>query len=187
MIIHGDCLEEMKKMGDNSISCIVTDPPYGLGFMGKKWDARVPQDEIWKEALRITKPGGHILAFGGSRTYHRLTCAIEDAGWEIRDCIMWIYGSGFPKSHNHFGIEGYGTTLKPAHEPIIMGMKLCDGTFKENAEKWGQAGININDCRIGETGGTKRTEQSEYPKKEDGKEDRSQNWARKGHKIETLN
>lgn len=148
MIITGDCLEEMKKMKDNSISCIVTDPPYGLGFMKKQWDAGLPQIEIWKEALRIVKPGGHILAFGGTRTYHRLTCAIEDAGWEIRDCLQWIYGSGFPKSHNNFGLEGYGTALKPAHEPIIMAMKPIEGTFKENAEKWGQAGINIEACRI---------------------------------------
>ena len=148
-IINGDCLEEMRKMESNSISCIVTDPPYGLGFMGKDWDAGLPHHDIWKEALRIVKPGGHLLAFGGTRTYHRLTCAIEDSGWEIRDCLMWIYGSGFPKSHNHFGIEGYGTALKPAHEPIILAMKKCDGTFKANAEKWGQAGINIDGCRVG--------------------------------------
>lgn len=147
-IICGDCLDVMKNMGDNSISCIVTDPPYGLSFMGKEWDHQVPGIEYWQECLRIVKPGGYLLAMGGTRTYHRLTCAIEDAGWEIRDCLMWIYGSGFPKSHNHFGIEGYGTALKPAHEPIIMAMKLCEGTFKQNAEKWGQAGINIDGCRI---------------------------------------
>lgn len=149
MIVNGDCLEEMRKMETNSISCIVTDPPYGLGFMGKEWDAGLPHADIWKEALRVVKPGGHLLSFGGTRTYHRLTCAIEDSGWEIRDCLQWIYGSGFPKSHNHFGIEGYGTALKPAYEPIIMAMKPCDGTFKQNAQKWGQAGINIDDCRIG--------------------------------------
>ena len=147
-IIHGDCLDEMRKMEANSISCIVTDPPYGLGFMGKHWDAGLPHAEIWKEALRVVKPGGFLLAFGGTRTYHRLTCAIEDAGWEIRDCLQWIYGSGFPKSHNHFGIEGYGTALKPAYEPILFCMKPCDGTFAQNAEKWGQAGINIDECRI---------------------------------------
>ncbi len=149
MIIEGDCLDVMKAMADNSISCIVTDPPYGLGFMGKKWDAGLPHAEIWKEALRVVKPGGHILAFSGTRTYHRLTCAIEDAGWEIRDCVYWLYGSGFPKSHNHFGLEGYGTALKPAIEPCIMGMKPLDGTFAQNAEKWGQAGINIDESRIG--------------------------------------
>lgn len=147
-IIHGDCLEIMRSMEDNSINFIVTDPPYGLKFMGKGWDHCIPGVEFWREALRICKPGSFLLAFGGTRTYHRLTCAIEDAGWEIRDCIMWIYGSGFPKSHNHFGIEGYGTALKPAHEPIIMAMKPIEGTFKQNAEKWGQAGINIDESRI---------------------------------------
>lgn len=103
---------------------------------------------VFSEALRICKPGSFVLAFSGPRTHHKLACAIENAGWEIRDCIMWIDGNGFPKSHNHFGIEGYGTALKPAYEPIIMAMKPCDGTFKKNAEKWGQAGINIDGCRI---------------------------------------
>ena len=149
MIINGDCLEEMRKMEANSISCIVTDPPYGLSFMGKGWDHEVPGIEYWIECLRITKPGGHLLAMGGTRTFHRLTSAIEDSGYEIRDTLAWIYGSGFPKSHNHFGIEGYGTALKPAYEPIIMAMKPCDGTFAQNAQKWGQAGINIDGCRIG--------------------------------------
>lgn len=133
---------------DNHFSGIVTDPPYGLQFMGKHWDQQVPGKEYWKEMLRICKPGSHLLAFGGTRTYHRLACAIEDAGWEIRDCLQWIYGSGFPKSHNHFGIEGFGTALKPAYEPILLCMKPIDGTFAQNAEKWGQAGINIDGCRI---------------------------------------
>jgi site-specific DNA-methyltransferase (adenine-specific) len=145
----GDCLDVMRTMEDNCVSAIITDPPYGLSFMNKGWDHTVPGVEYWQEMLRISKPGAHLLAMGGTRTFHRLTCAIEDAGWEIRDCLMWIYGSGFPKSHNHFGIEGYGTAVKPAYEPIIMAMKPCDGTFKQNAEKWGQAGINIDGCRIG--------------------------------------
>ena len=148
-IIQGDCLEVMKSFPDNHFSAIVTDPPYGISFMGKGWDHEIPGIEYWKECIRITKPGGHLLAMGGTRTFHRLTCAIEDEGWEIRDCLMWIYGSGFPKSHNHFGIEGYGSALKPAYEPIIMAMKPLDGTFAQNAEKWGQAGINIDGCRIG--------------------------------------
>ena len=97
-IVNADCLEAMKKLPDNFIDAVVTDPPYGLSFMGKDWDHGVPGVAFWKEALRITKPGGHIVAFGGSRTYHRLTCAIEDAGWEIRDCLGWLYSSGFPKS-----------------------------------------------------------------------------------------
>lgn len=149
MIVNNDCLSTMKSYQDNYVSCIVTDPPYGLSFMNKEWDKGIPGIEYWKEALRITKPGGHLLAFGGTRTYHRLTCTIEDAGWEIRDNLCWLYGSGFPKSHNHFGIEGYGTALKPAWEPIIMAMKPCDGTFKQNVDKWNQAGINIDECRIG--------------------------------------
>ncbi len=149
IIIQGDCLEEMRKMEPNSISAIVTDPPYGLSFMGKGWDHAIPNRTIWAECLRIMVPGAFLLAMGGTRTFHRLTCEIEDAGYEIRDCISWLYGSGFPKSHNHYGIQGYGTALKPAWEPIIMAMKPCDGTFKQNAEKWGQAGINIDGCRIG--------------------------------------
>lgn len=100
MIIIGNCLEKMREMADNSVDCIVTDPPYGLSFMGKKWDYELPDGQIWAEALRVCKPGAMMLCFGGPRTYHRLTCAIEDAGWEIRDCIMWMFGSGFPKSHN---------------------------------------------------------------------------------------
>lgn len=148
MIIQGDCLNVMKQYADNHFTNILTDPPYGLSFMGKDWDHSVPGKEFWVEALRICKPGAIMLCFGGTRTYHRLACAIEDAGWEIRDCLMWIYGSGFPKSHNHFGFEGYGTALKPAYEPIIMAMKPCDGTFAQNADKWGVAGINIDSCRI---------------------------------------
>jgi site-specific DNA-methyltransferase (adenine-specific) len=90
----------MRTLDPESIDSIVTDPPYGLSFMGKGWDHGVPGVEFWTEALRVVKPGAHLLAFGGTRTYHRLACAIEDAGWEIRDCVMWVYGSGFPKSHD---------------------------------------------------------------------------------------
>lgn len=115
MIVHGECLEKMTAMADNSISCIVTDPPYGLKFMNKDWDHCIPGVPYWKEALRITKPGGHLLAFGGTRTYHRLTCAIEDAGWEIRDCIIWCFGQGLPKSHN-FGCKCTGDPVPYIHE-----------------------------------------------------------------------
>lgn len=99
-LILGDCLEKMKDLEDNSVDSIVTDPPYGLSFMGKEWDHGVPGKHFWEETLRVAKPGAHILAFGGTRTYHRLACALEDAGWEIRDCIAWVYGQGFPKSQN---------------------------------------------------------------------------------------
>jgi DNA modification methylase len=96
----GDCREVMATLDAESLDAIVTDPPYGLSFMGKGWDHGVPGVQFWTEALRVAKPGAHLLAFGGTRTYHRLACAIEDAGWEIRDCVMWVYGSGFPKSHD---------------------------------------------------------------------------------------
>ena len=99
-IKHGDCLEVMRGMADNSVDAIVTDPPYGLSFMGKKWDYDVPTTELWAECLRVLKPGGHLLAFAGTRTQHRMAVRIEDAGFEIRDMIAWVYGSGFPKSHN---------------------------------------------------------------------------------------
>ena len=101
-VYNMDCLDGMKLLDDNSVDSIVTDPPYELGFMGKKWDSTgiAYNVELWKECLRILKPGGHLLAFGGTRTYHRMACAIEDAGFEIRDQMQWIYGSGFPKSHD---------------------------------------------------------------------------------------
>jgi site-specific DNA-methyltransferase (adenine-specific) len=95
---HGDCLEVMATMADNSVDAVVTDPPYGLSFMGKRWDYDVPSVEVWAECLRVLKPGGHLLAFAGTRTQHRMAVRIEDAGFEIRDMIAWVYGSGFPKS-----------------------------------------------------------------------------------------
>jgi DNA modification methylase len=95
---HGDCLEILRAMADDSVDSVVTDPPYGLSFMGKKWDYDVPSEDIWRECLRVLKPGGHLLAFAGTRTQHRMAVRIEDAGFEIRDLIAWVYGSGFPKS-----------------------------------------------------------------------------------------
>ncbi len=97
-VIQGDCLEVMKELHDNSVDTIITDPPYGLSFMGKKWDYDVPKEEVWKEALRVLKPGGTMLTFAGSRTYHRMAVRVEDAGFILKDCIMWLYGSGFPKA-----------------------------------------------------------------------------------------
>jgi DNA modification methylase len=99
-IIFGDCLDKLKTLASNSVDAVVTDPPYGLSFMGKKWDYDVPSVEIWREVLRVLKPGGHVLSFCGTRTYHRMVVNMEDAGFEIRDQIQWIYGSGFPKSLN---------------------------------------------------------------------------------------
>lgn len=99
-VLHMNCLDGLRVLGDNSVDSIVTDPPYGLSFMGKKWDYDVPSVEIWAECLRVLKPGGHLLAFAGTRTQHRMAVRIEDAGFEIRDMIAWCYGSGFPKSQN---------------------------------------------------------------------------------------
>jgi len=99
-ILQGDCLERLKELPDNSVDSIITDPPYGLSFMGKKWDYDVPSVKVWKECLRVLKPGGHLLSFAGTRTQHRMAVNIEDAGFEIRDMIAWVYGSGFPKSLN---------------------------------------------------------------------------------------
>jgi len=205
VIILGDCLTELRSLADESVDSIVTDPPYGLAFMGKKWDYDVPGVEVWKECFRVLKPGGHLLSFFGSRTYHRGVIPIEDAGFEIRDQIMWVYGSGFPKSHNiskaidkaakaervvigrneaayrpnavethkegqvgNFGLkgggsglitapatpeakkwEGWGTALKPAHEPIVVARKPVQGTVAENVLEHGTGGINIDESRIG--------------------------------------
>ena len=136
----------MRAMDAESIDAIVSDPPYGLSFMGKGWDHGVPGQDFWIEALRVAKPGAHLLAFGGSRTFHRLVVAIEDAGWEIRDCLMWVYGSGFPKSLNIGG--GWGTALKPAYEPIIMARKPLIGTVAANVLTHGTGALNIDGCRV---------------------------------------
>lgn len=193
-LLLGDCLDRLREMEDNSVDSVVTDAPYGLSFMGKKWDYDVPSTEIWKECLRVLKPGGHLLCFAGSRTYHRMAVNIEDAGFEIRDQLMWIYGSGFPKSHNigkavdkklgndrevvgenpnhrtssalyELGFqdgkgdgqitkgnsewEGWGTALKPAHEPIVMARKpLSEKTIVDNVLEWGTGGINVDESRL---------------------------------------
>lgn len=180
VLLHGDCLDVMRSMDSDSIDSIVTDPPYGISFMGKKWDYNVPGVDVWAEALSVLKPGGHLLSFAGSRTYHRMTVNIEDSGFEIRDQIMWLYGSGFPKSldvskaidkaagaerevtgkrkvsdsdigqksawnnldtsseeYNYTAPateaakqwDGWGTALKPAHEPIVVARKPFDGRY----------------------------------------------------------
>ena len=204
MLLKGNCLETLKSLPDNSIDAVVTDPPYELGFMGKSWDSTgiAYNVEVWKECLRVLKPGGHLLAFGGSRTYHRLACAVEDAGFEIRDQIMWIYGSGFPKSldvskaidksagaerevvgkkitrkanaprsegRNHIDCasgqmevsitapataedqrcQGWGTALKPAHEPIVVARKPLIGTVANNILTYGTGALNIDGSRVG--------------------------------------
>lgn len=141
----GDCLETLRQMPDNSVDSIVTDPPYGLSFMGKKWDYDVPSVDVWVECLRVLKPGGHLLAFAGTRTQHRMAVRIEDAGFEIRDMIAWVYGGGFPKSHNG---EWGGTALKPALEPITMARKPLIGTVAANWVQHGTGALNIDVCRV---------------------------------------
>jgi site-specific DNA-methyltransferase (adenine-specific) len=162
-VFFGSCLDVLPTLADNSVDAIVTDPPYELGFMGKSWDNSgiAYNVDVWRECLRVLKPGGHILAFGGSRTWHRLAVAIEDAGFEMRDSIAWLYGSGFPKSHNVAKAiekvqpdeaqawDGWGTALKPAFEPIVVGRKPLVGTVAENVLEWGVGGINIDATRIG--------------------------------------
>jgi DNA modification methylase len=133
-VIQGDCLEVMPTLPADSVDAIITDPPYGLSFMGKHWDHGVPGVEFWKAAIRVAKPGSYLLAFGGTRTYHRLACAIEDAGFEIQDCLSWLYGSGFPK---------HKSKLKPAWEPIIMARKPAPKATL----------LNIDACRIPATDG----------------------------------
>lgn len=191
----GDCLEVLRGMPADSIDSIVTDPPYGIRFMGKSWDGKDIEERAayrasmpshaaacgatgghrsvaaeagkydltsrgmlafqaftldWAtECLRVLKPGGHLLSFSAARTYHHMAVGIEMAGFEIRDQIMWVFGSGFPKSHNLKGDRaGWGTGLKPAHEPICMARKPFPGTVAANVEQHGTGAINIDACRI---------------------------------------
>lgn len=163
----GDCRDVMKELIAQGVTvdAIVTDPPYELGFMGKKWDKTgVTFDpETWILALALLKPGGHMLAFGGTRTYHRLVCAIEDGGFDIRDQLAWMYGTGFPKSLNvskKIGERtamqadevkqwnGWGTALKPAWEPIVLARKPLEGPVADNIVHYGTGAINIAGCRI---------------------------------------
>lgn len=136
-VINGDSLQVLDTIPENSIDAIITDPPYELGFMGKKWDASgiAYNVELWKKALKVLKPGGHLLAFGGTRTFHRIACAIEDAGFEIRDCIMWLYGSGFPKSHNiGLDIDKLQGCPDRGHRIAVANRFHPDGTLEPNGE-----------------------------------------------------
>jgi DNA modification methylase len=139
-IHHGDCLEILRAMPDASVDSVVTDPPYGLSFMGKKWDYDVPSEDIWRECLRVLKPGGHLLAFAGTRTQHRMAVRIEDAGFEIRDMIAWVYGSGFPKSldvskaiDKAAGAQGSRGPMKRGGERLA---RLEDGK-RDGEGRWG--------------------------------------------------
>jgi len=209
-VIHGDCLDVLRGMADASVDAIVTDPPYELGFMGRAWDRTgiAYSVDLWRECLRVLKPGGHLVAFGGTRTAHRMVCAIEDAGFEIRDTLAWLYGQGFPKSldvskalDKAAGAErnvvgpytrpgdgkpyradaptqptgggssfasgvrcpiitapatdaarqwsGWGTALKPAHEPATLARKPLVGTVAANVQTHGTGALNVDGCRVG--------------------------------------
>ncbi len=148
-LLFGDCVEQMKLLPENSVDAVITDPPYELGFMGKSWDASgiAYSVEMWKEVLRVTKPGGHLLAFGGTRTYHRMACAIEDAGFEIRDQLQWLYGSGFPKSYNiGKGVDklqgnereelGENPNVRKNHDGHIYELGLKQGGLTKGCSVW---------------------------------------------------
>jgi site-specific DNA-methyltransferase (adenine-specific) len=174
-VYHGDCVEVMPQFPESSVDAIVTDPPYDLtsivrrfgregaapakpegmggaftrltkGFMGQTWDGTgvAFRVETWAAAWRVLRPGGHLLAFGGTRTSHRMVCAIEDAGFEIRDTLAWLYGSGWPKGHSH---------LKPAFEPIVLARKpLAAGSVAANVLAYGTGALNVDGCRIDAAG-----------------------------------
>lgn len=151
----GESAEILKQYPDNHFDSIVTDPPYMIGFLGKKWDAAdIDMAPVFQECIRVLKPGGHILAFSAARTYHHLAITLEQAGFEIRDQIMWIYGSGFPKSqdvgknNNMPEWSGWGTQLKPAHEPIALARKPMSQPIAKNCREWGVGAINIDACRV---------------------------------------
>jgi site-specific DNA-methyltransferase (adenine-specific) len=159
-IINGNNINVLKTFPDNHFDSIVTDPPYGIDFLGKAWDANTGALETYQECLRVLKPGGHILAFSAARTYHHLAITLEQAGFEIRDQIMWIYSSGFPKSQDvGKSIQrsnktednawlGWGTALKPAHEPIALARKPIKTSIKNNVLNYGTGALNIDACRI---------------------------------------
>ena len=147
-IINGDSAEVLKQFKDNSIDAVITDPPYGIEFLAKEWDRNTGAVEIWSECLRILKPGGYLLAFSAARTYHHLATNIESVGFEIRDQIMWLYASGFPKAQQIKGHTGWKTALKPAHEPICMARKPFRGSTYANMNTHGVGALNIDATRI---------------------------------------
>lgn len=149
-IINCRCEDGLLVFDDNTFDSCVADSPYGLKFMGKKWDHDVPTRAQWQEIYRVMKPGAYLISFFGTRTYHRGVVQIEDAGFEIRDQIFWVFGSGMPKSRN--GAWG-GTGLKPAHEPIVVARKPLQGTVAQNHARWGTGGLAIDVCRVGDGDG----------------------------------
>ena len=157
-IIQGDNRETLKTIPDNSIDAIVTDPPYGIDFLGKSWDANTGALETYQECLRVLKPGGHILAFSAARTYHHLAVTLEQAGFEIRDQIMWIYSSGFPKAQQVKGFEGWKNGgLKPGHEPIALARKPTKLSIEKNMHLHGVGALNIDATRVAIEGADTRS------------------------------
>jgi site-specific DNA-methyltransferase (adenine-specific) len=201
-LINGNSADELKKFPDNHFDSVVTDPPYGINFLGKEWDTNTGEEEVYRQCLRVLKPGGHLIAFSAARTYHHLAMAVERSGFEIRDQIMWVYGSGFPKSQDvgrqiqrslgvkEYGEErggavvsgaehainggfnggdnksgkfapvittddaakqwsGWGTQLKPAHEPCALAQKPFKDAIYKNVQRWGVGAINVDGCRVG--------------------------------------
>ena len=149
-LYRGDAAQVLRGMAANSVDSVVCDPPYGISFMNKHWDYDIPSVETWREVFRVLKPGGHVLSFAGTRTQHRMAAAIEDAGFEIREMLAWVYGSGMPKNKN-LG-NGFGSALKPSFEPITVARKPFAGSLTANFEKYGTGGINIEGCRVPLTG-----------------------------------
>lgn len=153
-VITGDSAHELAQFPDNHFHSIVCDPPYGIDFLGKAWDHNTGDRAVYEQCLRVLRPGGHILAFSAARTYHHLAMTLEQVGFEIRDQIMWIYGSGFPKSqdvgknNNMPEWSGWGTNLKPAHEPICMARKPMKKSIAKNVQEWGTGAINVDATRI---------------------------------------
>lgn len=192
-LLYGDCRHVLAMLGPESIDAIVSDPPYEIGFMGRKWDnTGIAYDRtLWEQVYRVLKPGGYVVSFGATRTYHRMAVAIEDAGFEVRDSLHWIYGSGMPKSmdiakaydkeagtwrgragallsENHamtggnyartpkgepvteagWAWKGWGTNLKPGHEPFVLARKPIPKTLLQNIEAYGLGGLNIDACRM---------------------------------------
>jgi site-specific DNA-methyltransferase (adenine-specific) len=179
-ILQGDNRQTLKTLADNSIDAIVTDPPYGIDFLGKSWDANTGALETYQECLRVLKPGGHIVAFSAARTYHHLAITLEQAGFEIRDQIMWIYSSGFPKSQDvgksiertnkkknrdddNDSWAGWGTALKPAHEPIALARKPLKQSIAQNCQQWGVGALNIDAARIPYDDGQTNSEVGRFP------------------------
>lgn len=167
-LLQGDCLEVLGELEPESVDAIVTDPPYGVEWQNEDWDGRAIREaaaragrerlapneafEVWcvlwaKECVRVMKPGAHLLAFGARRTFHRLACGLEDAGLEIRDTLMWVYGTGMPRSRRYPG--GRSTTLKPAFDPVLVARKQLAGTTAETIERFGTGALNADACRSG--------------------------------------